>query len=211
MTLPFILHLHHQPRAVFSRDHRYRYRLTRTLNEHLPPMGVVGHHPGTAGDYRNDADVRGFIDLTRSLGYGGFDLYNLHAGISTEAARLPAINDPIGPDNDAWLDQLAHDHQFVLLAWGPDVDPQHARTVTSRLWCAMGECGGTLAVLGWTSGEHPQPADLTTHAYSCTLQSLTATPQGNYAWADPRWAQLIADTSDLAKTDCNASKVRGST
>lgn len=198
MTLPFTLHLHHEPWAVFSPDHRYRYKLTRPINAHLPAMGVVGHHPGTAGDYRNDDTVNALIDLSKSLGYGRFDLYNLYAGISTGPADLATMDDPTGPDNDAWMDRLAEDHDFILLAWGAAADPQRARTVTSRLWHAMSERGGTLAVLGWTAGDNPQPASPHGWTHITGLQSLTATTdRDSFAWSDPRWAQLIADTSEV--------------
>lgn len=198
MTLPFTLHLHHQPRAVFSDDHHYRYKLTRTVNPDLPAMGVVTHRPGTAGDYRNDDTVSALIDLAKSLGRGRFELYNLHAGIRTDAAALAAMDDPTGPDNDAWLDQLANDHDFIVLAWGQDAAPHRARAVTSRLWRAMNERGGTLAVLGWTTGDNPQPVAINDATHVTALQSLTATGDRDaYAWSDPRWAQLIVDTSDL--------------
>lgn len=198
MTFPFTLHLHHQPWAVFSDDHCYRYKLTRPINVHLPSMGVVGHHPGPAGDYRNDDTVSALIDIAKSFGRGRFDLYNLHAGIGTDPAHLAAMDDPTGPDNDAWLDRLADEHDFILLAWGEAADPQRARTVTSRLWHAMSERGGTLAVLGWTAGDNPQPVSPHGWARVTALQSLTATAdRDTYAWSDPRWAQLVADTSDL--------------
>ncbi|MCT7373011.1 DUF1643 domain-containing protein [Mycolicibacterium llatzerense] len=198
MTFPFTLHLHHQRWAVFSDDHRYRYKLTRSINADLPAMGVVAHHPGAGGHHRNDDTVSALIDLAKSFGRGRFDLYNLHAGISTDAAQLAAMDDPTGPDNDAWLDQLAQDHDFILLTWGQDADPQRARTVSRRLWHAMNERAGTLAVLGWTTGDNPQPARITSSTQVTALQSLTATGDLDaYTWSDPRWAQLVADTTDL--------------
>ncbi|MGD9622273.1 MAG: DUF1643 domain-containing protein [Mycolicibacterium sp.] len=198
MTLPLDLHLHHRPWAVFSHDRRYRYKLTRDWNAELPRMGIVGHNPSTAGEHRNDRTVCRLIDFAKRFGHGGFDLYNLYAGVSTDPKLLNLLRDPIGPDNDDHLAQLADEHDFILLAWGGYADPHRARTVTARLWHAVEPRGGTLATLGWTSSNQPRhPLYL---ASTTALQSLTATPHHDYADIDDRWSQLIADTDLDAPT-----------
>lgn len=66
-----------------------------------------------------------------------------------------------------------------------------------RLWQAMKAKNGTLAVLGWTSGTNPQPRHPCRLRHDTPVQTLTATPDVDDVWIDPRWAQLIADTTFL--------------
>lgn len=197
MTLPLDLHLHHRPWAVFSADRLYRYKLTRDWDTELPRMGIVGYNPSTAGEHRNDRTVCRLINFAKRFGRGGFDLYNLYARVSTDPKQLDASSDPIGPDNDTHLADLGDEHDFILLAWGANAESRRARTVTSRLWRALEPRGGTLAALGWTSGNQPQPRHPLYLAGTTALQSLTARPHHDYTEIDARWSQLIADTTDL--------------
>lgn len=202
-TIPFDLHLHHEPMAKFSEDRRYRYSLKRQVTDGLPWMGVVGNNPSFAGEYRNDQTTTKLTTFARLWGRGGFELGNLSAGISTDPKKLAAMDDPIGPDNDSWLTHLGDTYDFILLCWGANADPDRARTVTRRLWHAMKDKNGTLATLGWTSGANPQPRHPCRLAHSTPLQLLTAAAGGDGVWIDPRWEHLIADTTfldtDLAK------------
>lgn len=198
MTIPFELHLHHPDSGTrFSDDGKYRYSLKRHVADDLPWMGVVGNHPTTVGRLRSDPITRQLITLTKHWGGGGFELCNLAAGICTGPQQLANLVDPIGPDNDFWLQHLAETYDFILLCWGSAADPVRARSVTRRLWHAMEAKNGTLATLGWTSGTISQPRQLTRDADATALQSLTATPDIDDTWIDPRWAQLIADTAFL--------------
>ncbi|BCI84679.1 hypothetical protein MTY66_63040 (plasmid) [Mycolicibacterium sp. TY66] len=197
MTIPFELHLHHKDLAHFSEDGRYRYWLKRPLSEGLPWMGVVGCNPSTAGGFRNDQTTRQLCSFAKLWGRGGYELCNVSAGVSTDPKRLASMADPVGPENDFWLQHLADTYDFILLCWGSNADPARARVVARRLWQAMQDKGGTLATLGWTSGTNPQPRHPCRLAHATPLQLLTANEDRDYSWIDPRWTQLIADTSFL--------------
>ncbi|MEE3755243.1 DUF1643 domain-containing protein [Mycobacterium intracellulare] len=197
MTIPFELHFHHEPTAHFSEDRRYRYSLKRHLADDLPWMGVVGCNPSFAGEFRNDQTTRQLKSFARLWGRGGFELCNVSAGISTDPKQLALMDDPVGPDNDFWLQHLADTYDFILLCWGSNADPGRARTVAHRLWQAMQGKDGTLATLGWTSGTNPQPRHPCRMAHATPLQLLTANEDRDYSWIDPQWTQLIADTSFL--------------
>ncbi|MGB8402621.1 MAG: DUF1643 domain-containing protein [Mycobacterium sp.] len=205
MTIPFDLHLHHEPLAHFSKDRRYRYSLKRHVTDGLPWMGVVGNNPSTAGEFRNDQTTRQLKTFTEKLGRGGYELCNVNAGIATDPKRLAAMADPIGPENDQWLQHLADTYDFILLCWGSIVDPARARTVARRLWQAMRDKNGTLATLGWTSGTTPQPRHPCRLSHATPVQTLTATADIDDLVIDPRWEQLIADTSFL-DTDLTTSR-----
>lgn len=196
MTLTLDLHLpHHSPPAVFSPDRRYRYLLTRRWNDNLPALAVVGHNPSVADEHRNDPTTRWLITFAKDSGHGALTLANQVAGVATDPADLATMADPIGPQNDYHLQTLAEDHDLIVLAWGAAADPQRARTVASRLWRTLRHTGGTLAVFGWTAAGHPRhPLYL---PRGTQLQCLTATAAPDYTGVDPRWCQLIADTTAL--------------
>ncbi len=105
------------------------------------------------------------------------------------------MDDPVGPDNDEHLDRAAAEHDVIVFAWGADADPARARAVATRLWRIAGEAGGTVAVLGWASGNQPRhPLYLRADT---PLQCLTAGAHRDMLDVDPRWSQLLADTTVL--------------
>lgn len=198
MTLTLDLHwplLHSTPpAAVFSEDRRYRYRLTRQWDPDAPALAVVGTNPSKADEHRHDPTTRNIEGLAKASGYGSFDLFNVSAGVSTDPKKLAEMDDPVGPDNDAYLDSIADRHDVIVLAWGNNADPQRARDVAGRLWRAVRATGGSLAVWGWTGRGQPRhPLYL---RYDTPLQCLTASAMPEMD-LDSRWWQLIADTRGL--------------
>ena len=148
-----------------------------------------------ADEHRNDPTTRWLITFAKDSGHGALTLANQVAGVATDPADLATMADPIGPQNDYHLQTLAEDHHLIVLAWGAAADPQRARTVASRLWRTLRHTGGTLAVFGWTAAGHPRhPLYL---PRGTQLQCLTATAAPDYTGVDPRWCQLIADTTAL--------------
>jgi len=192
MTLPLNPPPAPHPPAVFSPDRRHRYRLSRgPWNDTLPTLGVVGHNPSTADEDHDDNTVIRLKDFAQLFGFGGFNLYNLSAGRATNPKHLRTMADPIGPENDSYLHELGHTHDVILLAWGTNADPQRARTVTTGLWRALRQRGGTLATLGWTA--HRQPPHPLRLPRTTALVSLSVTAGQHPSQIDPRWRHLIAD------------------
>ncbi|MFV8234016.1 DUF1643 domain-containing protein [Mycolicibacterium fortuitum] len=181
--------------AEFSEDRTYRYRLTRCWDHTLPMVAIVGLNPSTASEHRNDPTIRREISFARALGRGGLRKYNLCALRSTDPAALATHPDPIGPANDDYLAEIPHRYDLVILAWGAGADPARAQAVTSMLWRGLRDTGGALGALGWTADGQPRHPLYVPRA--TPLQCLTADGHPDYLDVDPRWLQLIADTTDV--------------
>jgi hypothetical protein len=103
--------------AVYSDCEAYRYALTREWAVGRRLL-VVMLNPSTATEEANDPTVERCERRARGLGYGGFRVVNLFAWRATDPRALRAVADPIGPDNDAALDQGADWADDVLCGWG---------------------------------------------------------------------------------------------
>ena len=116
------------------------------------------------------------------------------------------MDDPIGPENDDYLDCAAADHDVIVFAWGANADPGHARAVATRLWRICRATGGTVAVLGWTSQDQPRhPLYLRSDA---RLECLTVRAHLDMLDVDPRWSRLPADAAVLDEKTADAAAVR---
>ena len=198
MTLTLDLHLPHLSRtesaAGFSEDRRYRYWLTRRWGPG-PALMFVSLHPSAADEHHDDPTTRRVVRFARAFGYDAVTLMNLYAAATPEPKELAGMDDPVGPDNDDQLDRAAAEHDVIVFAWGADADPARATAVATRLWRIAGEAGGTVAVLGWASGNQPRhPLYLRADT---PLQCLTAGAHRDMLDVDPRWSQLLADTTVL--------------
>ncbi len=107
--------------ASFSRDRRFRYRLTRTWDESAPPLVWVMLNPSAADTTSDDPTTRRVIGLSRSWGFGGCHVVNLFGYRTHRPRDLAAAADPLGPGNRravAVSIRVAEPAGMVMVAWG---------------------------------------------------------------------------------------------
>lgn len=100
----------------------YRYRLRRRSPPDLFTMsrtvGFVMLNPSTADATEDDPTVRRCIGFMRAWGFTSLEVGNLFALRSTNPAAILQHADPIGPENDRYLVELAIRCDFIVCAWG---------------------------------------------------------------------------------------------
>lgn len=108
--------------AQFSPCRRYRYALWRTCRGLLPNDNgyamFVGLNPSTADEYRDDPTVRRCVAFAQEWGYDALCMTNLFAFRATDPAVMMRAEDPVGPDNDRFLNILAASAGVIVAAWG---------------------------------------------------------------------------------------------
>ncbi|MBI1247126.1 DUF1643 domain-containing protein [bacterium] len=104
--------------AHFSRCLNFRYSLSRVWDSSLPRIAILGLNPSTANEKYDDPTVRRCIGFAQSWGYGSIVLVNLFGLRSTSPLRLKIVDDPIGPQNDYWIQRECKDSDLVVVAWG---------------------------------------------------------------------------------------------
>ena len=105
--------------AVFDRPGGcYRYRLIRTWDETKPHAMFIMMNPSTADQEVDDRSVAKCCRFARTWGYGGIYVGNIFAYRATDKKRLRVIADPIGPDNDKHLIEMAKIAKIVIFAYG---------------------------------------------------------------------------------------------
>lgn len=111
--------------AVLDITQTYRYLLWRQLTE--APEGVVSvskHvawimlNPSTADASLDDPTIRRCIGFSRALGFDRLSVANLFALRSTNPDALREHDDPVGPNNDQYLVELAKNADLIICAWG---------------------------------------------------------------------------------------------
>lgn len=106
-----------QSSAIFSDCGRYRYRLSRRWADGEDCV-FVGLNPSTADGAKNDATVRKCMQFARAWGFAGLTLVNLYARRCRYPQALATSDNPVGPDNDAWLAGAVKEAPLVIAMWG---------------------------------------------------------------------------------------------
>jgi hypothetical protein len=101
----------------------YRYRLARTWGTGQRVMFVM-MNPSTADPLFDDPTVAKCRRFAVKWGYGSMYVGNTFAFRATDQSRLAEVDDPIGPDNDEHLLEMATDSARVIFAYG---QPKHQR------------------------------------------------------------------------------------
>lgn len=104
--------------AYFSDCGFYRYHLSRFWDDSAPVLNIIGLNPSTADATHNDPTIRRCIGFAHDNGFGGLYMTNLFAYKATKPTDLFRSGDPVGPENDHWLQQIASSSKTVLFAWG---------------------------------------------------------------------------------------------
>lgn len=104
--------------AIISKCEAYRYLLLRMWDIRKPTVLFVCLNPSTADAENDDPTLRRCVGFARSWGFGQVAIANLFAYRSTDPRVLRQIDDPIGPDNDYWLQKLSEGSKIIVAAWG---------------------------------------------------------------------------------------------
>lgn len=138
--------------AKFSEDRHYRYVLGRIWDEGATLTWIM-LNPSTASASKNDPTIWQCIAFTKAWGYDGFYVVNLFGKRSPDPKVLRKWPDPVGPDNDKWIDWAVRQSATTMLAWGANAKyyPEREKQVVKRLV----QQRRTLKCLGHTKGGHP--------------------------------------------------------
>ena len=105
-----------------SADGCYRYQLARQISSrtalHAGMLNIIMLNPSTTTEQHNDPTIRRCVGYARAWGYGTLVVTNLFALRSTAPGRLKLAVDPIGPDNNWHIHQVAREANLLLAAWG---------------------------------------------------------------------------------------------
>lgn len=104
--------------AEFSTCRTYRYALWRTWDDARGKVLFIGLNPSTADEARDDHTIKRCLSYAQQWGYGGIMMGNLFAYCSPFPQEMRQYNEPIGPENDVWLQRLNQQADIVVAMWG---------------------------------------------------------------------------------------------
>ncbi len=104
--------------ATFSPCRRWRYLLWRRWDAAKPVANFLMLNPSTADEVKLDPTCARARDYAERWGYGALIVTNVFAWRATDPARMKAVEDPVGPGNDAAIVKAAKESEIVVCAWG---------------------------------------------------------------------------------------------
>lgn len=104
--------------AVISDCGLFRFRLDRFVGSNGPVYAFFGVNGSTATGDEDDHTVRKWNGFTRRWGASRYIVGNAFGFRATDVTRLAAATDPIGPDNDRYLSEIAAEADVLVPCWG---------------------------------------------------------------------------------------------
>lgn len=110
-------------RSVFSECEQYRYRWYRRTNvDNDRVCNFVMLNPSTADDKQDDNTTRRCVSFAERFDCGMLVVTNVFAFRATNPKVMLAAEDPVGPDNDFHLIEVANDASLIIAAWGGNAE-----------------------------------------------------------------------------------------
>lgn len=102
--------------AIISKDGLYRYSLERTWDKSKSTVLFVCLNPSVADDKIDDRTVNKMIFFAKKFGYGRLLVGNLFAFRATDRSELFKQEEPIGPENDSYLEKMMEEADLIIAA-----------------------------------------------------------------------------------------------
>lgn len=107
--------------ASLSRCKKYRYQLERSWGKHTPRKSTVvfiGLNPSTADATLDDPTIRKCMAYARAWQFNKLIMVNLFAWRATDPSELYATKNPVGNQNDRFIEQAVASSSLVVACWG---------------------------------------------------------------------------------------------
>jgi hypothetical protein len=109
--------------AIFSRDLRHRYQLTRRWHQSVSaPIVFILLNPNNADAIHDDPTIRRCVGFAKARGHSELTVVNLFTLRSADPKALYAAADPIGPQNDLHIERAIAGASEVIVGWGAHGD-----------------------------------------------------------------------------------------
>lgn len=108
--------------AAFDKTGKYKYYVYKQWNESKPNLMVIGLNPSSSKCQLSEPTVRRCMKIANELGYGGLYMVNLFSFITSDPNDLDKINDPVGKENDKFIEECAKKCKKIVFAWGSITD-----------------------------------------------------------------------------------------
>ncbi|GHE34258.1 DUF1643 domain-containing protein [Streptomyces capitiformicae] len=119
--------------SVLSDCERYRYLLIREWADTGKTAVFVLLNPSTANATTDDNTSQRCITSAQDWGCGGLLIVNLYAWQATKPRDLAAAGDPVGPENNAYLQASATIAEYIggplIAGWGTNARPDRVAEV----------------------------------------------------------------------------------
>lgn len=146
--------------AIFSQDRIYRYTLWRNWSVGLfTPTGkperyvnFICLNPSTADAIQDDNTIRKCVKFAKTWGFGAMCVTNLFAYRSTDPKAMMLVDEPIGSENDYYLENIAKNADLVIAAWS-----QHGNHRNRATEVKANLTGVDMCYLRMGKGKDPQP------------------------------------------------------
>ena len=96
----------------------YRYVLSRVWREQAGKVVFVMLNPSTADGEVDDPTIRRCVRFTEDWGYGSLEVVNLFAVRSTDPKEILRHDEPVGAENDIYIQKAVSEADLVVAAWG---------------------------------------------------------------------------------------------
>jgi hypothetical protein len=103
--------------AIFSKDHKYRYVLTRKWSKEGICLFIM-LNPSTADEYKLDPTVNRAYKIAKRYKLGELVVLNVFAIKGTDPSIIKFCSEPVGEYNDYYIKYYLKKSKMTVLAWG---------------------------------------------------------------------------------------------
>lgn len=128
--------------AIYSRDNKHRYLLSKQWDESLPKAAILMISAGTADTVRMDTTTMLCISNANDNGFGTIDIVNLFSSIQSD----PPTSDKV---NDAAIVKSCQDADKVIIAFGKGKEHIERKLEVIKMlesykekFCCIADCKG---------------------------------------------------------------------
>lgn len=108
--------------CIFSSDRKYRYVLKHSwidmFDTKEKAIVWIALNPSTADENKLDPTLTRIRNFSSDNGFNTFYMLNLFAYRATNPKDMLLQEDPIGIDNNYWINKICHENKIVVCSWG---------------------------------------------------------------------------------------------